>query len=676
MTKPIIPRLEPMADESFLGFLARAAAMNEISSVRHMLNSLGLPKNGFEAILSEARANVDIPEVLQVSRAWWQQATATPKTGSRSKNILFHNDRAPKELLFHNRLLPLHYVVRSGRRYAPGALRISAHNRYHWDIFGISFDFDTFELLNDTCHLCKRPLRLLGTVPLHLCNSCHADLTEAEPNFIRPADREAATFVADLFSDDELRRQRLIMRLHPKFRHLNPGVIYQLVLAFGQVAQTSVDMRKRGLAYPKELLEGARIIAEYPHRLLEILNRTSDLVVPNFYGRMCEKVARSATSGVSQAVEIVFRNLREDARPGLEVWWMEGENLMGVKRAAAELGIPVSTARKLVDQQVLKGTPVSTGARKHDAIHREDVLALGRQLSDKIAFGNITGRYGLPRTAIEQLVDAHLIRQHPLPLMSEVYTGAHAKRSEIEVLFRDLLQAVAVRPDPDAALIPLAAGFALYGPHPRPWAGLLMAALEGLLPGRLFRQSDKPNFALNTLLIDEVLFDSIWNDSVPWDIPAEPDRNVCTGVEVEERLSIFPRDMADLLFIRRLTRLPDAPFVGRDQVLNLARNFISSTEIAARLKIRPSAVKGLVTSGRIPPRNGPMWRRRDMTNFLPVPAIKQLPMEVEADHAADGAPDERFQTIITKELIKSHLAGRALSTDIAASRRRHSRHSS
>lgn len=384
MTRPIISRLEPMADESFMGFLARAAVVNEMGPLRNILIALGLPTNGFSQILAEARADTDLAEALQVPTAWLLNATATREKGA-----------GPEEICFHGRSLPVHQILRAGRRFSPGALRVSPHNRYYWDVHGISFDFDTFELLQDTCHYCDHPLTLLGRVPLTLCNTCLSDLTQAPPREVHPKDRASLELVADLFSDDELRHQRLKMQLHPSFRHLNLGVVYQLIGAFGQACQMPTDLRGRSLAYPYALIEGVKIITNFPHYLQERLAGTSEFVVPKFFKRIRLIAARGLTTQAVEAMEIALQSVREHMEPGLKArsLKMTALNQMGVKQAASELGLPASKARKLVDQRVLKGTPIHSGERKHDAIHREDVLALDKLLNDKIAFRNITGKY-------------------------------------------------------------------------------------------------------------------------------------------------------------------------------------------------------------------------------------------------------------------------------------------
>lgn len=230
--------------------------------------------------------------------------------------------------------------------------------------------------------------------------------------------------------------------------------------------------------------------------------------------------------------------------------------------------------------------------------------------------------------------------------MSDIYKGPHARRSEVDAFIQNLLTVIPVDPGSDEELIPLSRGFALYGPHPRPWAGLFSSALKGQLPGKLLRKRRERNLGMSNLLVDASLFKCIWNNNVPWCMPAESERPGCTGLEVEERLSTFPRDTSILLLNGHLVDLPDAPFVDRSQVIRIARRFISTIEIAAHLGIPPSAVQSWVKSNRVTRRDGlPMWRREDVSPLLPETAIEKPPIEPDLEVDPRHHPGGRFRTV-------------------------------
>jgi hypothetical protein len=431
MTRPVISRLEPLADEAFLGFLARAAAENEMGAVRHLLVELGLPDNGLSQILSEANANIDeVADALQVSRAWLLKVTATPK-----------KTRSARQIRYHGLSLPLHQIICRGRRFSPGALRTSPHNRFSWDVLGVSFDFDTFELLEDTCPHCNLPLKLSGSNALDLCDHCRLDLTQCEARMVRDEDRSPLQLIADLFSDDEMRRQRLRMLLHPQFRDLNPGTLYQLAWCLGRACLSPTNFRHRPLLYPDVLVEGAKIIGDFPNRLREIFGQTSELVVPAFYTRVRQVSARGATPEALSAIDAALHSVRPYQKAGIKARAerMRALGLKGIKETAAQLGIKVSMARTLVDEQALSSKLIRSGARKYDAIHVDNIAALESAMINKIAVTHITGKYGLPQTAVEQLISIDLIRLHPLPLITQIYTGAHANCVKSRISLNDFL---------------------------------------------------------------------------------------------------------------------------------------------------------------------------------------------------------------------------------------------
>jgi hypothetical protein len=152
---------------------------------------------------------------------------------------------------------------------------------------------------------------------------------------------------------------------------------------------------------------------------------------------------------------------------------------------------------------------------------------------------------------------------------------------------------------------------------------MLYAALNGDLPGGLFRADDAPNLAMKNLVVDGQLFASIWQAKVPWGLRLEPGRDYCSGLEVEERLSIFPRDVHRLLATNHLDQIPNTTLFSRTRVLEIAQSFISSTEIAARSGVPTTSVKAWARSRGIErlEDNFPLWCREDTEAFLPRTSI-------------------------------------------------------
>lgn len=608
--RPLSLGLSPYPNESFLGFLDRAAVESCFGSLRNILNELDLPHTSHIQILGAAHESDYIADALQVPQEWLQKVT-----------IALSLDAEVKDVFFHGLSLPKTHVCRPGRKYAPAALKASAHDRFYWHIAGITYDFETFELLNNSCPSCKKRLRFSGTVPMSMCDQCFTDLTRFEVNSVSREDRPHLRLVSDLFSDDPLCQARLRVQLPPMMRQWNRGVVYQIIRAFGRACVNIPNGKAVFPSYPVDLIEGAKIVREFPQRLKAHLTGTSDLIVPEFFTRIREAIPSATSPDVRVAIEALLGAVRayQPRGIGARSERMKQKGYYGIREAAGMLGIKASQARMLVDQKIISGERLHKGARNHFAIHTADIVALERELTDKIAIAQITGHYGLSQTAVEQLMAINLIRPHSHRAVSKVYAGAHAKLCEVENLANKLFCAIPVVPENDLELIPLSKAMALYGPRPRPWSGLLHAAMFRRLPGGLYRVENKRDLSMKNLGVDERLFASIWDNRVPWRIRNEPDRPHCSGIEVEERLSLFPRDVHSLLATGHLTKVPQTQSFSRYRVLQVAHTYISATEIAARAGIPATSVKAWTVRNKIdrPSRDFPMWRRSDLEPHLP-----------------------------------------------------------
>jgi hypothetical protein len=407
-------------------------------------------------------------------------------------------------------------------------------------------------------------------------------------------------------------------------RHLNRGVLLQLVSLFGRVSlalqgESNTKKYKGVTGYPLLAVAGGRLLRGYPSTILDIVETCHDAVMHDFFVRLRWLAKSGLSKATAEFVDQMILDLRPVARSNLKGLALVRQNQekLTLREAAELLKIENATVRRLTREGLLKPEHVRGSKRQVDWFDREQLQSLANLMRDRISTETIHGAHRLPLTAIEQLVDLQRLRWHPSAAVEIAYSGHCLMESESRNFIDQLMPHVSRSSDRDR--ITLMDCFALTGPAPKPWGPILDMAMRGALPGGLGQINPKYGFRPSNLTVDITIASAIVTGKVAWGPVAEPDRETCGLIEAEERLACNPRDIIELIKLRLLRRIGNGqPGLWRTGVLEAAKTFISAREIAARLGIQTKSVGAWSKQWRVIRAHGmPLWRRDEVEIFLP-----------------------------------------------------------
>ncbi len=614
--KEIPIRVPLIGGESFHGYLARVAERNVLPSTKILCETLELECKGFVARLRLAREKIKtVAAILGAQEEQLGAVIPAPKATD------------PKTLVLHGLELREQHFWRSSRRFSPTSLAQNPHQRFSWELSDLGFCRESWEVLQENCPApdCGKELAALPRSSVHRCDSCGFDLRRAEPVSIAKKDRGILQFVSDIVSLDDVEVRRGLMQVHPLFRHLNRGVLLQLISLFGRATRPKQKKCSGKLApsalYPHLTIAGAKILRGFPASIFEADEQEVGFNSQDFFARLKELIKTGhAPSTVSFVLDMI-KEVKPIASYSAQTLAIVRQDTgkMTIRQAAAILGLDNAATRRIVSIGALKPTHIRGKKRQIDWFDKDDVKKLAATLKDRISTDSIHAEFGLTYTAIEQLVDLKELRWHPSPAITQCFAGKFLVDSEFQSFIRRLQAEIDQHSAADVERINLSSCFALTGTSPRPWGSLLAATLAGTLTGSLKRISTKHGFKASNLTVAPEVAVQIVTRSFAWASPPEPNREECTQFEAEERLACNPNDISALLKAGELKRINrTSAKLQRQSVIEASRNYISTREIAARLglefrQIGPWAKKWLLKK----PDGITLWRRAEIEPFLP-----------------------------------------------------------
>jgi hypothetical protein len=621
--------------ESLFGYLNRLSHENLLPSTSILYQNLGLVSKGALAKLFDASS-----KQAAISHAIGLPAELLERLLPRKL------DEDPGTFAINGLELREHHYVRNARRVSPRSLQISPHLRSSWHLSDLNFCRETWDVLIDTCQAehCGAKLTLDQKMAVHQCDRCGFDLRLAATDTILIEDRPTLQFVADLASHDEVEVLRAMNNLHPSLRHNNRGTLLQLVSLFGRAkaagsGQTNMRKHRNEASYPSLAVAGGRILRNFPTSILEIAEQEHEQTSPDFFKRL----QILALTGLTKAAQVAVKTLVTELRPiakasvrGLSLVRRE-HGALTIRQAASLLGVDNAATRRLVKIGALDSVHIRGSQRKNDWFDPAKVDALAKELSDRISADAIHSEFGLPLTAIEQLVEIGALRWHPSEAVRTCFSGHFLIASDFRAFISQVKASLRYVDKESNARISLAECFALVRSAPKPWGPVLARAASGKLLGGLEQISSKHGFKASNLTIAPEIAVQIMTRTLDWKPLTEPQRQECDYAEAEERLACNPADISVLLragIIRRLK--PKASKFCRQSVLEAANTYISTREIAARLGMQVQSVSSWARRwGLEKPSGFTLWLRDEVEHFLP-----------EGGHAGNMPPKEAPQQLI------------------------------
>lgn len=500
------------------------------------------------------------------------------------------------------------------RRFSPSALKASPHHRALWTLRLLPFCTETWEYLVDRCPhpACQRQQRWRRTVGIDLCDFCGEPLTRAEADIVPEELRENLGQLVDLVHPDPLRRERTRRLLPAELAQLHTDDLLKLVCLIAPV----VDHRAgRPLTLWTLSLDKARdcivpalanswpLLKGWPHAF------------ENFIARRINEHAKSRGDGNSGAS---YRFLHRCRKQQLSTPVRTVVNGFAERcRHATDRGYTGQQVADLVGSQVsalvalrrsgeIPSVLALDGHRLHVLFEKQAITKLLDKFQPRERVERAAGRLGIPSYAVRHLVDLGWLEAAPTPpgRSNKLTVRERSLSSFVDALEAQMPQATGDYPYELAKLM------LRLGGGPKPWAAVLAAVAKGELdvavsPGSR-RLGDRIRFRTDDVLT----------------LPAFADRP-----DLSAGAPLFKSDLADMLSlsITNFSRYSEFLLgpgdhcreVNVDQALKLSGTIISTTEIAARLRLHHTSAFRLASQRGVLVKSEGLFDRASAEELIP-----------------------------------------------------------
>lgn len=509
--------------------------------------------------------------------------------------------------------------------YSPRALEKSPHHRVRWHIAAFPYCTETWSELRHTCSSCERRLAWFGRDSLIRCSSCGHDLRSAPAIPIAAGLQTELALLSQLLSNDPDERRKATAAFPKSFHAVSPSGIFSVVVLFAH-AQTDIPVSRYGANQglkAEHLARGCDIALRFPSSFKQIANSRSldHHTISSFFVKV---TSPEALLGEPLAKEIVLEAVSrlEPVRHGPSRLRLrrEAEGHLTTTSAARMLRIDNADTARLLEAGHLTASRAFGGLRQYRSIDPKAVETLANRFVDRISATELEGALAVPREAIEQLVAVGLLATIDDPAVQLVFPGLQLRRSSSQTLMEDLKRILVDRGD--RRMVSLRDAFCAIGNQQKPWAAIILAALDGRLPDPLGVDSDE-GLRLDDVLISDGLARDLASGNHP-ELLAVPtlaqqadEPPLLNRQEVERYLNCFPRDVSWLVANQELRPQSDAiRRFCRANVAQLGSMLISSREISWRWRVSPAFRERLESELGITRSCGPFWRRSEVLNYF------------------------------------------------------------
>jgi predicted DNA-binding transcriptional regulator AlpA len=600
--------LEPLPDESIAGFILRTARWNylDCASLLRSINAVHSSMSIWACVASApAEAASRLGTSLQEIKL---RAYAPSAPGEKHMIDYFGTPLERYRLNLHT------------RRISPESLRVSVHHRANWEIAALNFCPESWEFLIDQCPRCRGKLTW-RTSELNVCGACGSDLTHVGVTKVDPCDREMLALAASLVHPLEARRRSARATLPETFQTFSETAIFDLALIFSRTLRRhSPDPWLRSDLRPSSRLAKAmELVFDFPHSFERTVAsshhdnvRQSELLLQ--WGDELASSRYPELRRFGQTVTIMRGPRRLRAM-------REARGMLTLRETASRLQIQRSAVTRLVRLGAFGSSTQRGAVRVLKWFDPQIVELIGDRLRDRISAREIERTFGLPRTAIEQLVSLRLLHVTDDPAVRELYGGLQFRRHSFNFVI-DCVRAALVEPEPDVPRITLADLFQGVGGREKPWGAIIDALLTDQLPGGL-ALAPAARLRFCDLIVQRQFAEDFLAGAYPHLMVAPPPapglalRDFVTRLEAERYLNCFPRDLCWLIENGHLANAGDRPLrISREEIQRLGSELISSREILRRWRISPTFRDSLSSRYGIERALGPFWPRSAVSDLL------------------------------------------------------------
>lgn len=564
----------PAAGETLPGYLLRNVEPNFLEGIRPMLDVAGVNVTlATSCIDNLGRVADQLHEQFAVPSAAWSSLWGVEgAVGGRRR-------------LGGVWLTPSQ--IESGKRRIPPSHRPGDPDNAIWMVRDLGFCPETWEMLVDRCpRRGCRPYTWMSATALHKCGHCTATVSDADRQTVPRRYRPTLAWLLGLFGDIT-DQERSVMALPPFFCARSPTDIYDLMLAIAQPLRAMRDpsIHSRVVLKISDVVVACRFLLDFPRSHWDLHQRGDDDV--SAFRKSLEAHLRFS---VRPAVRENLVKILQYGRPGkgkINPSWRA--EWLSITQAAGLLRVERCVVRSLVNAGLLlEANKIGGEHRRHSSFQKAHVVRIRGELSAQMPLREFQSRTGLPRSAAEQLLGIGIVAETTNAASKLVHGGLHITRDSADAFMNQVAGAVtAQNHDGDVPLREVMQGI---GGRPKPWARLLMAAVEGELPGGLRGRSCGRivDLTVHPVTARHLLMGGT-DDGRPFAFqagdPGHWERPELAPSEVEEHLNCTAQDIS---WLRSRNYLASRSANGeparycRLEVEALGRQLITTREIAAR----------------------------------------------------------------------------------------------
>lgn len=500
------------------------------------------------------------------------------------------------------------------RRFSPSALEASPHHRALWTLRLFPFCTETWEYLVDRCPhpACRRQQRWRRTVGIDLCDSCGEPLTRAEANMVPEDLRENLQQLVGLVHPDPLKRKGARQLLPSELAQLAADDLLKLVCLIAPVVDhragrpltlwtLSLDKAKDYIA--PALANSWALMKDWPHAFEDLIasriNAHAKARGDGNWGASYRFLWRCRKQKLTAPVKSVVDGFAERCRKATERGYTG-------QQVADLVGGQVSALVAMRRSGEIPSVLALDGQRLHVLFPKDYIHKLIDKFQPRERVERAASRLGIPSYAVWHLIDLGCLETAPTP------PGRSNRLSVRETSLSSFIQALEAQMPPATGDYPhkLDKLMLRLGGGPKPWAAVLAAIARGEMDAAVSPGSRR--------LGDRIQFrtDGVLSAPAFTDRPKLPDN-----------LQLFKSDVADMLSlsITNFSRYSECLLgpgdhrseISVDRALDVAETIISTTEIAARLRLHHTSAFRLASQRGVLVKSEGLFDRSSAEELIP-----------------------------------------------------------
>lgn len=531
------------------------------------------------------------------------------------------------------------------RRFSPSALKASPHHRALWTLRLFPFCTETWEYLVDRCPnpACRRQQRWRRTIGIDLCDFCGEPLTRAEADIVPEELRENLGQLVDLVHPDASKREQARRLLPPELAQLDTDDLLKLVCLIAPVVDhragrpltlwtLSLDRAKDCIV--PALANSWRLLKGWPYAFEDLIasriNAHAKARGDGNWGASYRFLWRCRKQKLTEPVKSVVDGFEERCGKAAERGYTG-------QQVADLVGGQVSALVAMRRSGEIPSVLTLDGQRLHVLFPKDDIHKLLDKFQPRERVERAASRLGIPSYAVRHLIDLGCLEAAPTPpgRSKRLTIRERSLSSFVETLEAQMPQATGEYPYKLKKLM------LRLGGRPKPWAAVFAAIANGELDAAVSPGSRR--------LGDRIYFrtDDVLSSRAFADRP-----------ELTSGTPLFKSDLADMLSlsITNFSRYSDYLLgsgdhrreISLDQALDVAGTIISTTEIAARLRLHHTSAFRLASQRGVLVKSDGLFDRAS--------AEQLIPELLEDDPAISGLDPRAYRSTGSDDPLVIHAA--------------------